>query len=129
MSAPAPHAPGLHLILDFHGCDRLDDPAHVDAALTAAAQAAGATVLARHFHHFGAGHGVTGVLLLAESHISIHTWPEMRFAAVDVFLCGQSDAEAAATALERALKPARVERQTIPRGRAAQGNQASQPSR
>ena len=125
----SPHPPGAHLLLDLYGGRDLDHPARLETVLRQAALAAGARVLEARFHHFGDTGGVTGVVLLAESHITIHTWPETCFAAVDVFLCGQSDADAAARALERALTPERVVRQAIPRGRAAQGNQASQPSR
>jgi S-adenosylmethionine decarboxylase len=81
---------GRHLLADFHGvaAGRLGDAAAIEALLRAAADAAGATPVAGHFHPFGPGLGVTGVLLLQESHISIHTWPEHGFAAVDVFMCG-----------------------------------------
>ena len=70
------YAPGNHALLDLYGCDAalLADAAALQALLQRAADAAGATTLAAHFHHFGDGMGVTGVLLLAESHLSIHTW-------------------------------------------------------
>ena len=66
----------------------LTDPELIDRALRDAAEAADATILHSHFHHFGPDGGVSGVLVLAESHISIHTWPERDFAAVDIFMCG-----------------------------------------
>ena len=50
--------------------------------------ATGATILHGHFHHFGPNSGVSGVLVLAESHVSIHTWPERDYAALDIFVCG-----------------------------------------
>jgi len=60
-------------------------------------------------HHFGRGRGVTGVALLAESHISIHTWPERRYAALDIFMCGQGTSpQRALKALRESLLPARV---------------------
>jgi S-adenosylmethionine decarboxylase len=68
--------------------------------LTKAALAAGAKILGANFHHFGDGCGVTGVLLLAESHISVHTWPENKYAALDIFLCGNCDPEAAMQYIE-----------------------------
>ena len=71
------------------------------------------------FHTFGGAGGVTGVLLLAESHISIHTWPEYGFAAVDVFLCGRMPSENARRVLEEALGAERAEWRNIPRGNAA----------
>ena len=116
MSDLADHAPGLHLIVDLYGARGLDDAAFLETALRDAAGAAGATVLAGHLHHFGEGHGVTGVLLLAESHISIHTWPETGYAAVDIFLCGRSDAHLAADHLRAILRPKRVEITEILRG-------------
>ena len=84
------HMPGNHGLLDLYGCDEaiLKDEGRLKTALAAAAQAAEATILTEHFHIFGGAGGVTGVLLLAESHISIHTWPEHRFAAIDAFICG-----------------------------------------
>jgi S-adenosylmethionine decarboxylase len=82
---------GMHLLVDLWGASNLDDPALIDAALREAAIIAGATILHSHFHHFTPNGGVSGVVVLAESHISIHTWPERNFAAVDIFMCGACD--------------------------------------
>lgn len=90
---------GRHLLADLYGCPVLDDLALVEDALRAAAVAAGASVIGVHLHHFGPGHGVTGIALLAESHISIHTWPEHGYAAIDIFLCGERHDPAAALAV------------------------------
>ncbi|HLJ04876.1 MAG TPA: adenosylmethionine decarboxylase, partial [Acetobacteraceae bacterium] len=79
---------GTHLLLDLWGASNLTDPELIDRALRDAAEAANATILHSHFHHFGPDGGVSGVVVLAESHISIHTWPERDFAAVDIFMCG-----------------------------------------
>ena len=79
---------GTHLLLDLWGAANLTDPELIDHALRDAAEAAGATILHSHFHHFGPDGGVSGVVVLAESHISIHTCPERDFAAVDIFMCG-----------------------------------------
>ena len=76
--------------------------------LAAAAQAAEATILTERFHTFGGAGGVTGVLLLAESHISIHTWPEHRFAAIDAFICGGMKLEKVKEVLCRELAVERV---------------------
>ena len=96
---------GRHLLADFHGvaAGRLGDAVAIEALLRAAADAAGATPVAGHFHPFGPGLGVTGVLLLKESHISIHTWPEHGFAAVDVFMCGAARPDKAVEAISAAL--------------------------
>lgn len=79
---------GTHLIADLYGCRNLDDAGLVDAVLRDATSAVGATLVGLHLHRFGDGQGVTGVAMLAESHISIHTWPEHDYAAVDMFVCG-----------------------------------------
>lgn len=79
---------GHHLIADLSGGSRLEDATHIEACLIAAAAAAGATLLEVRLHSFGPAQGVTGVALLAESHISIHTWPEFGTACVDIFMCG-----------------------------------------
>lgn len=81
---------GTHLLVDLWGASRLDDPEHIDTALRAAAEAAGATILHGHFHHFTPNGGVSGVAVLSESHISIHSWPEADYAALDVFMCGNA---------------------------------------
>ncbi|WP_296952757.1 adenosylmethionine decarboxylase [uncultured Massilia sp.] len=117
-AATAHAASGVHLLADLHGVDPalLRDATAIDALLRRAALAAGARILHGHFHTFGAGGGVTGVLLLAESHISIHTWPESGFAAADVFMCGAARPGLALELIEAALRPQSCETRTIARG-------------
>ena len=111
---------GRHLIAELHGCSGLSDIDLVRKALTDAAAAAGATLLDVKLHAFGPGQGVTGVALLAESHISIHTWPEHGYAAVDIFLCTQQqDLEAALAVIIVALDATEIEQQILTRGYAA----------
>ena len=89
-SQESPTSPvGKHCILELYGCDpaKLDDEAFLRSLITMAVQRAGATLLDLITHHFEP-QGVTGLALLAESHLSIHTWPESGYAAVDVFTCG-----------------------------------------
>ncbi len=100
---------GIHLLVDLWEASNLDDPDNIDAALREAALAAGATILHSHFHHFTPNGGVSGVVVLAESHISIHTWPERNFAAVDVFMCGACDPYQSIPVLRRAFMPRSVE--------------------
>ncbi len=99
---------GTHLLVDLWGAVGLDDPQAIDSALRAAALAARATILHGHFHHFSPNGGVSGVLVLAESHISIHTWPERGFAAIDIFMCGACDPYDALPALKSAFRPERM---------------------
>jgi S-adenosylmethionine decarboxylase len=111
---------GRHLIAELHGCSGLTDVALVERALKEAAAAAKATLLEVKLHAFGPGQGVTGVALLAESHISIHTWPEHGYAAVDIFLCAQQhDLEAALAVIILALDATEIEQQILTRGYAA----------
>ncbi len=101
---------GTHFIAEFYGCSGVDDPDFVQIKMVEAAVASGATVLQANVHNFGDGFGVTGVVLLAESHISIHTWPEYKYAAIDVFVCGgKANPQAAVDYLENSFEAARVE--------------------
>ena len=111
---------GHHVLLDLYGVEPapLADLALIEATLTEAAQRAGACVLGTQLHPFGPGQGVTGVLLLAESHISIHTWPEHGYAAVDVFMCGDAEAMAAASLIGERLRAERIEVRECLRGTA-----------
>ena len=96
---------GTHLLIDLWGATNLADPEHIDVALREAAITAGATILHSHFHHFSPNGGVSGVVVLAESHISIHTWPERDFAAVDIFMCGACNPYESLPVLKAAFKP------------------------
>ncbi|RMF73767.1 MAG: adenosylmethionine decarboxylase [Alphaproteobacteria bacterium] len=99
---------GTHLILDLWEAERLDDPDYMRTVLERAVDAAGATLLHIHLHRFGDGGGVSGVAVLAESHISVHTWPERAFAAFDVFMCGRADPYAVIPILKEAFRPGRL---------------------
>ena len=108
---------GVHLLVDLWGATNLSDPALIDKSLCEAALAAGATILHSHFHHFSPNGGVSGVVVLAESHISIHTWPEREFAAVDIFMCGDCDPHLAVPVLQRTFQADRIELDEQRRGR------------
>lgn len=99
---------GTHLILDFFETDRLDDLELMESAMRTAVEVAGATLIDISLHHFTPFGGISGVAILAESHLSVHTWPEQRYAAFDVFMCGDARPEAAADALAGIFRPARV---------------------
>ncbi|MEM9740443.1 MAG: adenosylmethionine decarboxylase [Pseudomonadota bacterium] len=107
---------GTHLIIDLVDAARLDDPQHIEQSLISAAEVAGATVLSSDFHIFTPNNGVSGVIVLAESHISIHTWPERGFAAVDVFMCGNAQPMKTIDCLKQAFQPRHIGLQEIKRG-------------
>jgi len=100
-------APGHHLLVDLWGCSNLQDLELIRTVLQDAATSCGATVLDINLHGFGEGAGVTGVAILAESHISIHTWPETGYAAIDVFMCGSCDPSHSLPVFEAAFLPGR----------------------
>jgi S-adenosylmethionine decarboxylase len=109
---------GMHVLLDLHGVPGavLTDCPLIEQVLLDAAAVAGARVLGSRFHPFGPGQGITGVLLLAESHISIHTWPEHGYAAVDVFMCGDARPMIAIALIRDRLGAARSSVRECPRG-------------
>ncbi len=109
---------GVHLIVDLHGAKGLDDIDLIEVTLRRCVDAARATLLHIHLHHFKPN-GVSGVAVLAESHISIHTWPEAGYAAVDVFMCGSASPDACVPVLREAFAAARVEVNEILRGQDA----------
>lgn len=96
---------GTHLLLDLWNANSLDNVELMETAFQSAVKAAGATLLNLHFHRFTCGGGLSGLALLAESHISIHTWPEHSFAAVDIFMCGEAEPYKAAQVVRDALRP------------------------
>ncbi len=96
---------GKHLLLELRDCNKevLNDLSYLQAALVSAAEEAGATVVGKHFHRF-APQGVSGAVLISESHLSLHTWPEYGYAAVDIFTCGDTvNSDLAAELLIRSL--------------------------
>ncbi len=100
---------GTHLIIDLFGASRLDEVEHMKTALKRCVEVAGATLLHIHLHHFTPNGGVSGVAVLSESHISVHSWPEANYAAFDVFMCGAAKPELAIDVLKEAFRPRRVE--------------------
>jgi len=95
---------GTHLILDCWGAKNLTDITHIEKALRDAVEVTGSTLLHIHLHHFTPNGGVSGVAVLAESHISIHTWPERDYAALDIFMCGDTEPKKAITVFEEAFE-------------------------
>lgn len=106
---------GIHVIIDLWEAERLDDLEHMDSVMRSIVERCGATLLHIHLHHFSPT-GISGVAVLAESHISVHTWPERGFAAFDVFMCGDAQPELAVPLLRDAFSAKRVEVNEIRRG-------------
>ena len=109
---------GTHLIVDLFGARRLDDITHIRRTLKRCVEVAGATLLHIHLHHFQPS-GVSGVAVLAESHISIHTWPEAGYAALDVFMCGSANPDACVPVLREAFAAKEVVVDELLRGKQA----------
>jgi S-adenosylmethionine decarboxylase proenzyme len=100
---------GKHVIFDFWGCVNLNSTKIIEKILKEATIACGATLLEIKIHNFSP-HGVSGFALIAESHISIHTWPEYKYAAVDVFTCGENtDPYLTLPVFKKYLKPKKAE--------------------
>ena len=110
---------GTHLIVDLIGASGIDDRGLIEATLRRCAAAAGAALLHLHLHRFTPNGGISGVAVLAESHISFPSWPERGYAALDIFMCGGAHPHRAIPVLERAFRPARVEVVEHLRGRGA----------
>ena len=99
---------GSHLIIDLWEAEGLADRDRIEGALIDAVKAAGATLLHIHLHTFSEGGGISGVAVLAESHISVHTWPEKGYAAFDVFMCGDAEPRKALGVFKTAFNPGRI---------------------
>lgn len=107
---------GTHLIVDLWGAKHLDQLSLMEDTFRRAVKAAGATLLHIHLHHFTPQGGISGVAVLAESHISVHTWPERDFAAFDVFMCGDAEPKKAIEIIKSVFEPKRVTVQEYLRG-------------
>jgi len=108
---------GRHLLVEYYDCDEkvLDDLERIEELLVDAAKEAKATVVRSTFHRF-APQGVSGVIVIEESHLSIHTWPEHGYAAVDFYTCGDASPDKAHPVLRDGLKAQRFEMMVINRG-------------
>ena len=97
---------GVHIIVELHGVDSelLDDEKRLEEILTRAAIESGSTIIGKVFHKFSP-HGVTGIIGIKESHISIHTWPEFGYAALDIFTCRAIDPNEILKIVIREFKP------------------------
>jgi len=113
-----PRPDGYHLMLELFGCDRekINSRKFLHLIIKTAVKKTGLTNLGSRFHQFDP-QGVTGFTLLAQSHISLHTWPEYGYLVLDIFTCGdQKQADSLADQFLRRLHPARVNRQVVRKG-------------
>ena len=109
---------GTQLIVELYGCNKkiIDDNKLVEKIMIEAAHAANATVVTQTFHKFSP-QGVSGVVVIAESHLAIHTWPEHGYCAIDVYTCGnQTNNEAAVDLLVKNFEATQVNTTSIQRG-------------
>lgn len=117
---------GSHIIIDLYNAEGLNDQARIETAMLECIDEAGATLLHIHLHPFEPT-GVSGVAVLAESHISVHTWPENGYAAFDVFMCGDAKPEKCIDILGRAFNAGRVEVKQLRRGTEVLSTSANGP--
>lgn len=109
---------GKHILIEFYGCspEVLNDVASIERAMIKAAKEARATIINTNFHRFSP-HGISGVVIIQESHLTIHTWPEHAYASVDIFTCGETvDPWAAYHSLKSSLHATTDEVMEIDRG-------------
>lgn len=109
---------GHQIVAEFYSCNAqlLNDVEHIRNSMLEAAVKSGATIVTETFHHFSP-HGVSGAVIIAESHLAIHTWPEYGYAAIDLFTCGDSvSAEVGFNYLREALEAGHVSTMEVHRG-------------
>lgn len=109
---------GRHVLIEYYGCpsEIIENNKVIEQFMKEAADYSGATIVESVFHHFNP-YGVSGAVIIAESHLTIHTWPEYGFASVDVYTCGDSVSPwKAADYLAEKLKAKKVESFEVPRG-------------
>lgn len=107
---------GKHLLIDLYEAIKLDDCEYIKLACEDAAVATGAKILDSKFHHFGVNQGVSGVVLLAESHLSVHTWPEWKLGTFDIFVCGNCNPNLAIPILQDKFNSSYMEIHSHERG-------------
>jgi S-adenosylmethionine decarboxylase len=96
---------GTHIILDVWGAKKLTESGFMEAVFNNCICSSDATLLHMHVHCFESSGGISGVAVLAESHISVHTWPERDYAAFDIFMCGESKPEESVKVIIDAFRP------------------------
>ena len=107
---------GIHLIVDLWHAKNLNSPAKIKKILTESVKACDATLLSIDVHKFSPNGGVSGVAVLKESHISIHSWPEFNYAALDIFVCGTVNPYKAVPILKKGFSPKNMQITELKRG-------------
>ncbi len=107
---------GTHLLLEFWGAENITSLEKVKKALIASVNACGATLLKIKLHRFSPNQGISGIAIIKESHLSIHTWPELGYAAIDIFVCGEVNPYKAIPVLKKAFKPKKMQLLELKRG-------------
>lgn len=107
---------GTHLIIELWNGKNYSSVPKVKKILKDSVQACGATILKIHLHKFSPSGGLSGVAVIQESHMSIHTWPEYKYAAVDIFVCGEVDPYKAIPVIKKGFKPQKIQVAELKRG-------------
>jgi S-adenosylmethionine decarboxylase len=117
---------GTHLIIDLLGAQRLDDLRHIEETLKRCVAEAGARLLQIHLHRFMPNGSISGVAVLAEGHMSLHSWPQTRSASLHVFMGGEAAPEHSLAALKQAFSPVKavVRKHALGEGRSGRGTAA-----
>lgn len=108
---------GKHILIDLYDGEKLSDIKYMESVLKECINVSGATLIHIHLHHFSINGGISGVAVLSESHISVHTWPESNYAAFDIFMCGNATPEKAIPVLKEAFGSNNVKISNVKRGR------------
>ncbi len=107
---------GKHLLIEMWQCNNISSAEYIKEILREAVTACSATIIDVHTHTFSPYDGVSGIAVLKESHISIHTWPEFKYAAIDIFVCGNVDPYKALPVFKRAFDTENVQVVELKRG-------------
>jgi len=107
---------GTHLLLELWGATNITSLEKVRKALIDSTNACGASLIEIKLHHFSPNHGISGIAIIKESHLSIHTWPEFRYVAIDIFVCGKVNPYKAIPILKRTFKPKKMQLIELKRG-------------
>ncbi|MFO8052952.1 MAG: adenosylmethionine decarboxylase [Candidatus Omnitrophota bacterium] len=107
---------GTHLIIELWDAKNLSSLPKIRKSLKDSVKAIGATLLNISLHKFSPSGGVSGVAVISESHLSIHTWPEYKYAALDIFVCGQVDPYKAIKVLKKQFQTSNIQINEIKRG-------------